>query len=165
MINHDKSHWIMKNGSIWFNHVTIMLRSIESIQHDSTRDRFVACLCSSLDLVPLRVELLTNLRHNSRTQMLNSTSTDSTHSHLEMLKPLVRNWPVSATMIYHLCARTWRLINTPSYAGEKNVLRPLKLSRGLMLEPWGPWQLRILTRTFRSTPMYVCTYTYVYLLI
>ena len=121
----------MKNGSIWFNHVTIMLRSIESIQHDSTRDRFVACLCSSLDLVPLRVELLTNLRHNSRTPMLNSTSTDSTHSHLEMLKPLVRNWPVSATMIYHLCARTWRLINTPSYAEKKkSVLREQKTFAG-----------------------------------
>ena len=48
----------MNHNESWSNHVPIYWI-------DSTCDRFAAsaCLYSSLDLIPLRVELLTNLRH------------------------------------------------------------------------------------------------------
>lgn len=61
------------------NHGPNMFRSIESIQLVTDPDRFAACLCSSLDLIPLRVELLTNLQNTS-----------STYSRPEMLKPFER---------------------------------------------------------------------------
>ena len=157
------------NHESWSNHVPIHWVH-------STRDRFAACLCSSLDLIPLRVELLTNLRHISTYSHYDCTKNYSTWLNYFHTFPSGNAETLWAAGVPGLVEPQQYIIGLHThthiyiYGGwskflylQTAILREYKTVAGSHVGTLMPWQLKPLHGPLDRLPyiyLFICIYYY-----